>query len=147
MLLLRHQPTPSITARVALLAVASHVRSKLVPGFVVCLHLVANPLGTVALPLLVPKALVFLDVEMRFAMLEGFAVGTGVVCVAGMTAGSSGVAACALLIVVCSGAAVPAAGAAAAGFVGGGVTVRVDGRGIFAGVHFGFDGLVLEELG
>ena len=67
--LLHCRPTPSITSQVACLAVASHVRGELVPGFVVCLHCIANPLGLVALPLLVPKAFVFLDVGMWFAML------------------------------------------------------------------------------
>ena len=126
--------------------VAPNVCIKLVPGFVVCLHLVANPLGMVVLPLLVPKALVFLNVGMWFAMLEHFAVGEGVVFVAETTAGSLVVAVCTVLIVVFSVATVPAMGASTAGFVSGGVTVRVDGRGIFAGVGFRFDGLVLEEL-
>ena len=84
---------------------------------------------------------------MQLAKLEGFAVGAGVVHVERMTAGSSGVAACTLLIVVCSSAVVPAAGAVAAGFVSSGVTVRVDSGGIFTGVGFRFNGLVLEELG
>ena len=58
-----------------------------------CGHLITDPLGVVALPLLVLKTFVFLDVGMWFAMLECFAVGAGVFCVVGMTAGSSVVAA------------------------------------------------------
>lgn len=67
--LLCHQTTPSITAVVALLMVASHVNIKLVSGFIFYFHLVADPLGAVALPLF-PKALVFLNIGMWFAALE-----------------------------------------------------------------------------
>ncbi len=121
--------------------VAPNVCIKLVSGFVVCLHLIANPLGMVVLPLLGPEALVFLNVGMRFAMLECFAMRARVVSVTGTTACAMGVAACAWI------AAFPAMSASAVGFVGGGVTVRLDGQGLFAGVGFRFNGLMLKELG
>jgi hypothetical protein len=126
-LLLCCRPTPSITSGVDLLAVASHVRIKLVPGFVFHFHLIADPFGLVALPFLITKALVFLDVGMWFAALEDVAMGAGVGRMVGATAASSVVAASAVLIVVPSVATVLATVASVVEFVGGGVTVRVEG--------------------
>lgn len=65
-------------------------------------------------------------------------MGAVVGCMVGTTVASMVVAVSVALVVVFPGAAVLPT-ASAVGFVGGGVTVRVDGRGLFAGVSIGFE--------